>query len=192
MHFSVLIKGENIDEQLSPFDENMEVYEVVKTKEELINEFRLATEEDLSTLSEDEIYEKAIEYFAYDDADIDKKTGDIVHTWNDDGHWDWYEIGGRWAGSIKLKDIVDPSQYSLPNFSWGWDETRKLESISNASVDQARKKDIANLDEISSYAFIKDGVWYDSDSTIDFPRLLREFIESFDDEDLMTIVDCHD
>ena len=157
MHFTVLVIGENVDEQLSPFDENLEVDEpeVVKTKLDLINEFKFQTDESLDGLSEDEIWKKAIDYFGYDSNEIDEETGDIICTWNQNGEWDWYQIGGRWAGQLQLKDTVDPKLYSSPNFSWGWDSDEKDEVVSAGRVDQAKKKDIANLDEICTYAYIK-------------------------------------
>ena len=75
MHFTVLVIGENVDEQLSPFDENLEVDEpeVVKTKLDLINEFKFQTDESLDGLSEDEIWKKAIDYFGYDSNEIDEE-----------------------------------------------------------------------------------------------------------------------
>lgn len=199
MHFTVLVIGENVDEQLSPFDENLEVDEpeVVKTKLDLINEFKFQTDESLDGLSEDEIWKKAIDYFGYDSNEIDEETGDIICTWNQNGEWDWYQIGGRWAGQLQLKDTVDPKLYSSPNFSWGWDSDEKDEVVSAGRVDQAKKKDIANLDEICTYAYIKNGEWYSSDAPLfsgpndSFKKELQDFIKEADEEDLITIVDCH-
>lgn len=199
MHFTVLVIGENVDEQLSPFDENLEVDEpeVVKTKLDLINEFKFQTDESLDGLSEDEIWKKAIDYFGYDSNEIDEETGDIICTWNQNGEWDWYQIGGRWAGQLQLKDTVDPKLYSSPNFSWGWDNDEKEEVISAGRVDQAKKKDIANLEDICAYAYIRDGEWYSKDAPLfgnaseSFEKELQDFIKEADDEDLITIVDCH-
>jgi hypothetical protein len=54
---------------------------LVKFEEELDLEFE-----------EDEEYEK------------DKKTGKCGFWYNPNAKWDWYQIGGRWSGSIKLKN----------------------------------------------------------------------------------------
>lgn len=39
-----------------------------------------------------------------DDADMDKTTGRKGYWCNPNAKWDWYELGGRWRGMLKLKE----------------------------------------------------------------------------------------
>lgn len=75
-HFVVLVTGEDYEEALAPYNEN------------------------------DEYYQTDVEYEGTDDE----------YRYNPDGKWDWYEVGGRWAGMLLHK-----------NGEW---------------VDQLRKKDL--------------------------------------------------
>ena len=59
---------------------------------------------------------------------------------NPKAKWDWYEVGGRWAGMLKLKENATADQ-SL-NFSHGWEEADKLAVMSQNVADQARKSEI--------------------------------------------------
>jgi len=60
-------------------------------------------------------------------------TGEYMTTCNPDGHWDWYVVGGRWAGMLKglnqmpvdelIKLIEDGDDNLLPNTivdEYGW------------------------------------------------------------------------
>lgn len=66
----------------------------------------------------------------------------IIRT-NPNSKWDWYQIGGRYAGLFKLKPDVDRENdlyKKAPQFSWGWSTEEKIKRINH--VDQAFKKDI--------------------------------------------------
>src|SRR5699024_9687342 len=56
-------------------------------------------------------------------------------TYNPKSKWDWYKLGGRWSGMIKLHN--------------------------GTQVDKAKIKDIANLNELKTFAVLKDGQWYE-------------------------------
>lgn len=49
--------------------------------------------------SDDEVFEAAKEDYGNLDED-----GNYVSTYNPDSKWDWYEVGGRWDGSLILKE----------------------------------------------------------------------------------------
>lgn len=56
----------------------------------------------LENIDDDEvIYKEAISW--YEPESIDE-TGGILSTYNPKSKWDWYVEGGRWSGSLKLKD----------------------------------------------------------------------------------------
>lgn len=53
------------------------------------------------TWTDEEIYQDVIRY--EEDEDI-MEDGRVRSTYNPNGKWDWWVIGGRWKGSIKTKD----------------------------------------------------------------------------------------
>ena len=171
-HFAVLVIGNDIEEQLAKFDEQIEMPKYVKyTKEQLIanekqsiEEYKNGTyaeylvdpikyaesvnnENHLKYVSEvfpkklemtdEEIYQNAIKYYEEEDLGPD---GEVYSTYNPDSKWDWYEVGGRYAGRIAVKDGVEIDE---PNFSWGWQEEDKEKVIANGyRTDSAYVKDI--------------------------------------------------
>ncbi len=118
---------ETIYEMLAPYDENKNVEEYIdkyksKAKEYLQTEidentqiFSLPEEqrkhynieyirkrqEKLLAMTPEEWWEK--NYGQYDEYETDSD-GNILSTYNPDSKWDWYQIGGRWSGMLKVKD----------------------------------------------------------------------------------------
>lgn len=54
--------------------------------------------------TESEIYADEIKF--YEPGDIGEN-GEVYSTGNPNGKWDWYEIGGRWSGMLKLKKSIN-------------------------------------------------------------------------------------
>ncbi len=128
-HFTVLVVGENPEEQLAPYDENMkvDVYDdgvlSDKEKKKFIDNYTTGQNKTFVELYEEHGYEWNKNSWA-----IDKHDG-LWHkydTYNPDSKWDWYELGGRWAGYFKLKcgskeaqdfkPVVDQAQKSKIDF----------------------------------------------------------------------------
>lgn len=159
----------------------------------LENEFPLKLE-----WNEEQLYEDAIQFYASDKIG---ENGEVYSTCNPKSKWDWYQIGGRWAGLLKLKDGVKPVQPL--NFSWGWDEKEQKERTAENRADVAYKKDIANIDEIVCFALIKDGVWYergqmgwwgivtDGKEQDAWDEEFKKLIKNTPDDTLISIYDCH-
>jgi hypothetical protein len=88
-------------------------------------------------MNDEEIYQYAIRYYDEDEIGQD---GEVYSTYNPDSKWDWYQVGGRWAGTIAVKDGVEIDE---PNFSWGWDADSRAKVISEGhKTDSAKVKDI--------------------------------------------------
>ena len=85
--------------------------------------------------TDEQIYANAIK--SYEDVG---KDGEVYSTYNPLSKWDWYEIGGRWAGEFKLNPGGERIQE--PNFSYGYTEDEKLEITTKGLVDQAYFGDI--------------------------------------------------
>jgi hypothetical protein len=64
---------------------------------------------------------------------------EMIDRTNPNSHWDWYQIGGRWAWQIFLKEWIE---YDLPNFSWGWSNEDKLRVVNERRADSALIKEI--------------------------------------------------
>lgn len=56
--------------------------------------------------------QKYLEFYEDEDCEIDELTGKKGYWENPNRKWDWYEIGGRWSGLLKLKSgkSVDTAQ----------------------------------------------------------------------------------
>jgi len=171
-HFAILVIGDNVEEQLAKYDENIEMPRYVKhTKEELIAKEKESIEEYKNTtyaeyladpvkyaenvnneghlkylredfpkkleMNDEEIYQYAMRYY---DEDQIGPNGEVYSTYNPDSKWDWYEVGGRWAGTIAVKDGVEIDE---PNFSWGWDADSRAKVIAEGlKTDSAYVKDV--------------------------------------------------
>lgn len=107
------------------------------------------------------------------------------------GKWDWYVLGGRWSGLIKL----------LPGTQGVYGQS----GVGNNAVgiDRAKLGDIENIDEISTFAIVKDGQWYergemgwwgmvyDVKNPDEWDQEVNKLMEGLPDETLISIYDCH-
>ena len=103
--------------------------------------------------------------------------GELYSTYNPNSKWDWYKVGGRWSKILKTKN---------ENY-----------------VNIAKKKNILNLKEITSFALVIDGKWYekgkmgwwglvsDKKEENEWEEEFRKLIDNLPNETLITIVDCH-
>lgn len=124
-HFSVgvICKSlEDITELLAPYDENLKVESYIgRTKAQMIEDGR-KTKEYYQTSSGDDYEDYMKPYLSattdeefynlekYEDAKYDNE-GNELSTYNPKSKWDWYSIGGRWSGELRLKE-EDEDRYS--------------------------------------------------------------------------------
>jgi hypothetical protein len=190
-HFSVMVVGEDIDQVLAPFDENLKVtpyrkymdresiqrmaknYDLIKEKDELFPESR---------------YKELLPHME----DWDRKEGFLdeegklytFSTYNPKSKWDWYEAGGRWAGLLLSK--------------------------SGEEVFSCKKKDIAyregekqRVQAIMTFALLYKGEWHEEGAmgwwgmvsnekeAFSWEKEFNTIFDSIPDEETITIVDCH-
>ena len=97
-HYSVAVfikSGQDIGELLAPFDENLEVEPYVEfTRQEAIDYARKYYDTDGKT--DDECWEMVAEDSKTDAA------GNIYSTRNPDAKWDWWCVGGRYSGMLRI------------------------------------------------------------------------------------------
>lgn len=128
-HFTVLVIGDNVEDQLAPYDENLNnnfcdctdevkkeynnkvVSRVVLKNGQEIFKWSSHNEEDVIETKKvhvSEIYPTIEEFVDY--YQMYEKVGDkFGYFHNNKAKWDWYLIGGRWTGAFKLKDNVPTS-----------------------------------------------------------------------------------
>jgi hypothetical protein len=121
-HFTVLVVGD-VESQLAPFNENMEVpaypkytreFATNKLAEEIARYEKIVAENDEgrynipACIEYLEKYRKYTpeEYFKYlcEDYENFDADGNPLTTYNPKSKWDWYSKGGRWGGFFTLKD----------------------------------------------------------------------------------------
>ena len=123
-HFTVLVIGEDVENQLAPFNEcpeNNSPYLVRNYVTEVVKK-------------EWEEYGKnySIEVFAEDEGY--KRDGDqFYRLYNPNAKWDWWLIGGRWTGFFKLKNgstgiVGEPGILTTPAKE-GWVDSTKKKNI---------------------------------------------------------------
>ena len=100
-HFTVGVitrDPHNVDYLLRPYAENGTDYyikELYMSKEDYINSYK--NEHPDTTLTDEQIYATANDMYTGVEED------GIYDYYNPDAKWDWYEIGGRWPNSLKVK-----------------------------------------------------------------------------------------
>lgn len=162
-HFVVMVVGEDIESILAPYDENLECPpHIDRTKEEIYKEFikcygsivadnkpiESLDKFDKLTLSTDKVTQEWLS--AWNGQTLDK-FGNTLSTYNPDSKWDWYEVGGRWSGTLILKPGC---KGSCGHRSW----TNKDEVIPKNRCDAAYNKDIDwdAMNEIAKVHLAKD------------------------------------
>lgn len=148
-HFTVLVIGKNVDEQLWPFWElDLSEDEVKKDpraefigdikQEELEEKFKEFLEKEKEYLEKNEIkYESATEWvrdwFGYK---FNTELGAWGYYKNPQQKWDWYSVGGRWSGYFTLKNGAEGSLGEPGIYG------REEENEKPNKADQAKKGDI--------------------------------------------------
>lgn len=92
--------------------------------------------------TDEECYQDAIKYTEKEDI---CKDGSVRSTYNPDSKWDWYQVGGRWAGLLTVRA---GTPHELGEKSWTWDDKNPYKSEGNiVKCDSARIKDLVFLDK---------------------------------------------
>lgn len=151
-HYTVAVfhrEDQDIDDLLAPYDESLTVAPYIRfTREEAIEYAKeWWNKEFLDGKTDEEIWQTmASEY--------DNRTdynGNIYTTYNPNAKWDWYQVGGRWGGSLKLKksarknycnmQFVDEARIGDVDFSNDSDSYREALRFWEIVVDGAKPDD---------------------------------------------------
>lgn len=141
-HFTVLVIGNDPEKQLEPFSEKLIVPEYSKgevSEEDKIRLVKYYTKkgENPNNLGFDELYPIHGKDWNGGVCHINPETGiwEEWSTYNPKSKWDWYQLGGRWSGMLKLKPC---KKGALGKKSW----INENEKIPEGFTDQALKCDI--------------------------------------------------
>ena len=102
-HFTVAVfhrKDQSVEELLAPYSEDVRVPKRIDlTKEEAI-EFARRHYGGFADKTDEECWDAVAA--DYED-DMKDEEGNLYTTYNPNSKWDWYSIGGRWGGELRLK-----------------------------------------------------------------------------------------
>jgi len=123
MHFALMVFGPSNDEELAdalaPFDENLDVepYFVPLSDSELESaaDWMGTTVENLTPIAVGDYYCDNPAAGALADGQLG-----YMSTRNPDGKWDYWRVGGRYAGRLKLKD---GAVGEIADLSWEWNHS---------------------------------------------------------------------
>ena len=184
-HYTVLVIGDDIEGQLAPFDENIDVPEYCSGEVSLedqkrFKEFYTKEDSDLNNLSLKDLYNLKGKEWNFNAWRMDSKgVWNEYSNYNPDSKWDWYAIGGRWEGKLELKNRQE--------------------------CNSAFKKDIVFPKDFKTYAVLNKGVWSEAgamgwfgmskateEDEAEFDKsYFEKFIKHLPEDTRLTIVDCH-
>lgn len=101
-HFTVIVFGDDVEGQLAPYDENIQVEPHFKpVGEHTVNYYR----EQLVGKGVDPSLQRIAKEMSDEDESYEVRDGEIgrLSTYNPRSKWDWYITGGRWTGYFPLK-----------------------------------------------------------------------------------------
>ena len=141
-HFSVFVIGDNVDEQLAPYHEFectgeddqyvKDVDVTAECKEQGLDWFGL---EDKTVTDLSQLDKAGVHKYGYALVDAAGDVIKAVNRTNPNKKWDWYQIGGRWSGFLKIKA---GGEGAMGERSW----TNRDEPHDPTRADIARKGDI--------------------------------------------------
>jgi hypothetical protein len=151
-HFTVLVIGDDVDEQLAPYDENLETEPRRQYLEHASDDYGRAIkhlgdhpEDRPAGLDELDVAAVLSWYHGTEVVEEPGPDGSFLYyrmtTYNPQAKWDWYQVGGRWAGFFLLKE---GEEGELGELSWTFDPEFNDGELPNFDrrADQARKGQI--------------------------------------------------
>lgn len=212
-HFVTLVftkeNGRTVEELLAPYDENIVYAPYVQyTREQAIAKIRKEIEDYKNGLyaeylsnpkkyeeshsnvehinylkdefpkklkwTDDECYEDIKRSF---DEDMVKSNGDLLSIYNPNSKWNWYTIGGRFNNYLKTLSGKTTNEDYVSKIDW---------------------------EDILPFAFVtpigewhergKMGWWacvFNEKATDNWKSEFKEFLDSLDEDTIVTVVDCH-
>lgn len=208
-HFTVCVitKDGDYEKALAPYDESIEVEPHIReTKAQIIQKVKdrkVRYDKDIARGEKDSWFEEHYGSINWDDdesihaayveawkedEEFDDE-GNELTTYNPKSKWDWYSLGGRWGGTLKLKEGVEtdfaqvkdidftPNEEAKKHAERFWDinvlgkpieseeEKEKYRTFYNKKYYKnqygSKKEYVRCQTELMTYAFIYEGKWYE-------------------------------
>jgi hypothetical protein len=163
-HFTVLVIGENPEDQLERYNESIETErykkgEVSESEKEAFIEFYEKKDRANKEKTFEELYELYGEEWNGNSWALEDGEWFEFSTYNPDSKWDLYQLGGCWSGFLKVKEGVEPVIGESGTFDnkpkEGYaDEATKGEIDFDFMVKEALREAQEAYDTV--YPFIKD------------------------------------
>lgn len=158
-HFTVAVitKDGDYESALAPFDENIEVEKyITTTREQLIERLKENEERynEIDFTNDDTIIKSFLEWVGDESYD---EEGNEWSTYNPKSKWDWYQVGGRWCGSLKLKKPIEKKIESEPSIMSLMENTQETleELLDDCKTDHAQVKDIDFTPDLKNVEYYK-------------------------------------
>lgn len=125
--------------------------------------------------------------------------GSLWKTTNENAKWDWYQMGGRYRGHLKLKvPRMDAPLYN----GWPHENKNDYDRLKKEGYcDQAYSHEVENLDEFVPFAIVKDGEWHQrgkcgwwgivTDENDNWDEEAKSLKKDLPYGTLLTVIDCH-
>ncbi len=181
----------SVSEMISKYNEDKETYSSAHGGEESPHMIFMKTKaEGMLTMTDEQLYDLYIEENSYLETDED---GDILVEWNNNGQFDWYVLGGRWQGILKLKPGAKSGVVGGLSVFGG--------ELKNGRYDGALKKDIdfdsEAMKDFWLYGYVTNTDWVDryalglGDDDDTWGKQFKKVVEDIDDETMVYVVDFH-
>lgn len=161
-HFAVLVlheEGQDIEELLAPYSKNLKVephlkYSHDKALEVAEKEFNRWNE----FAKEKKLHgDEPLEWFVKQCSSYSLVNGDIYTTYNENSKWDWWEIGGRFSGGLRLTDEGLNNKYKEED---GWSSPTEYDKEWYRKVSSAPVKDIEWIVPLTPEEVAKAYKWW--------------------------------
>jgi len=191
-HFVVLAFGEDYEEMLDPYDENIEVEEYSDgevSKEEMDDFVKYAQGESGETkeLTEEYLvglYERHGDKWNGGTWRFEDGVWNRYSTYNPDSKWDWYQEGGRFSDFFPVKDEDGESTLSNIDFEKSIEDVRKSSgktwdkmNIALKELDSSNFKSWEKVAEDDSLTIEEKRDFYNNQKEV------KAFAESFEKDD---------
>jgi len=178
MHFSLLVIGDDIEEQIGAYDEQLtQPHWSVADDEFLTETIRIHGPKFTLEDVQQEAWRGGAEYARI----LKDGTVKLGSSFNPDGRWDWWVAGGRWSGVLPLKE----------------EQIDEKTGTVRDGASSSRLGDVLWCETSLSliHSILRNGEWFDlkrpEDGEESLMEQFRTLTEGLSGDTPVHIIDCH-